>query len=673
MTTETSSLGGMLEGGLWRNMSSEVKAAVTAAVVPRVLKPGDVLFAEGAEATGMFMVEQGSVALFVRDPQLGLRVELRCATVGEAFGEAGLFAGERWSMGAEALEHTRVQELSRIAFEKITATEPAVGVQVAAALARQLGEVLRQRRVAAGVLRNLSVPDEVKALIPLAVVHRHRMTAIAASGDTVTVACVDPDNRVGIDEVTRLVRGQHVRILAVSPDDFARYVQTQLSALPARPTPAKTTQRPRAPIQFIGVDEPRSTSGLGVPDVVELWNQIVVEGIERGASDIHVEPERSMISVRYRVDGRLVARQGELPSGLLAPLVNRTKVLAGIDIAERRKPQEGRISLRVGHRAYDLRLATVNTKWGEKLVMRVLDPSSLQVELAALVLSPGMCGAVRDLFKKSNGLVLVTGPTGCGKTTTLYAALAERRNPETSIVTIEDPIEYTMDQVTQVQVNEGIGVDFADVLRTYLRQDPNVILVGESRDGKTARLACTAALSGHLVLSSFHTNDAPAAIQRLRALEVENYLIADSLLGVINQRLVRRVCPECGREGSLHDAEREDLMRVGVVLDTEVVVARGTGCGRCNGEGYTGRAAVFELLVNSPPVRDAIARGVAAQELRRLAAGAYVPFSRYATFLLESGVTTPAELVRALPRADVPPESGEDSRSKSTRRRGGAR
>jgi general secretion pathway protein E len=319
-------------------------------------------------------------------------------------------------------------------------------------------------------------------------------------------------------------------------------------------------------------------------------------------------------------------------------------------------PQDGRISLKQGTKNYDLRLATVNTKYGEKIVMRVLDPSSLQADLGSLILADKICTAIRNLFYRPNGLVLVTGPTGSGKSTTLYASLAERRAPEISIATIEDPIEYTMEGITQVQVNEAIHLGFPDVMRTFLRQDPNVILVGETRDAETAKLACSAALTGHLVISSFHTNDSISAIQRLRAMEVENYLVADALLGVINQRLVRRLCPACRTEHSYGELVTQNLQRAGVAVDANTKFYKGAGCAQCRGEGFKGRAGVYELLIVSPAVKEAISRGAPAHELRKSALdeGSYVPLARYASFLLAEGLTVPSEVLRILPRNEGP-------------------
>jgi type II secretory ATPase GspE/PulE/Tfp pilus assembly ATPase PilB-like protein len=355
--------------------------------------------------------------------------------------------------------------------------------------------------------------------------------------------------------------------------------------------------------------------------------------------------------VRYRVDGRLSFRDGTIPFALHAPLMSRIKVLASLNIAERRLPQDGRISLDLGQKGYDLRVATINAKFGEKVTLRILDSSALEQNLASLVLADKVSQVVRKLFYRPNGLVLVSGPTGSGKTTTLYAAIKERLNPELAICTIEDPIEYDVPGITQVQVNEAIGLGFTDVMRTFLRQDPDIILVGETRDAATAKLACSAALTGHLVLTSFHTNDTISAVMRLREMQIEPFVLAGALLGVINQRLVRRICPSCRVETQYSDVIRQNLDHAGVPLDKAAKLYKGAGCKACNGEGYKGRVGVFELLVVSNAVRDAIAQEANAAQLKQAAAdGLFVSLARYAQFLLAEGLTVPSEILRILPR-----------------------
>ncbi len=652
---------------LFAPLSAQVKGELAAWMQKRVAAAGEVIFSEGDPGDAMYIVEDGYVSVYVTDQAMGLTVDVASLGRGEAFGEMALVTGEGRKASVKALEKTALWVLHRDVFFRLVQAVPQMGITIAATLARRLDQVNRTQRVAFGTLRGATIPPELREAVPQSVCARHKMVPVSTAGGLVTLACVDPQNRVGLDEIKRMLRGVDIKVMAVAEDDFNRFMATQMTQnLAARVLQQGAQTKNYAALAkgnltFFGsagdqADADKLKQAAGSSDIVELLNQILFEGIDRGASDIHIEPERNTLVVRYRVDGRLMVRPGEIPISAHMAVISRLKVLASVDIAERRMPQDGRISLKVSNKNYDLRLATVNTKYGEKIVMRILDPSSLQADLGSLILADKVCTAIRNLFYRPNGLVLVTGPTGSGKSTTLYASIAERRSPELSIATIEDPIEYTMEGITQVQTNEAINLGFPDVMRTFLRQDPNIILVGETRDSATAKLACSAALTGHLVISSFHTNDAISAIQRLRAMEVENYLVADALLGVINQRLVRRICPACRVEQQVGDLIVQNLARAGVVVDKNMKFWKGQGCPQCRGEGFKGRAGVYELLLVSPGVKDGIAKGAPAHEIRQVATadGSYVNLARYATFLLSEGLTVPSEVLRILPKTEGP-------------------
>jgi type IV pilus assembly protein PilB len=649
---------------LFAPLTAQVRGELAAWMQKKVVASGESIFNEGEPGDAMYVIEDGYVSVFVTDPAMGLTVDVASLGRGEAFGEMALVTGEGRKASVKALERTSLWVLHRDVFFRLVQAVPQMGITIAATLARRLDEMNRTQRVAFGTLRGASIPAELRDAVPQNVATRHKMVPVSTAGGIVTLACVDPQNRVGLDEMKRLLRGVDIKLMAVAEDDFNRFMATQmtqnLAARVAQQAQVKNyAALAKGAVSYLGsagdVDAGSLRAAAQSADVVELLNQILFEGIDRGASDIHIEPERTNLVVRYRIDGRLTVRTGDIPIAAHNAVVSRLKVLASVDIAEKRMPQDGRISLKVNTKNYDLRLATVNTKYGEKVVMRVLDASSLQADLGSLILADKVCTAIRNLFYRPNGLVLVTGPTGSGKSTTLYAAIAERRSPELSIATIEDPIEYTMEGITQVQVNEAIHLGFPDVMRTFLRQDPNILLVGETRDAETAKLACSAALTGHLVISSFHTNDAISAIQRLRAMEVENYLVADALLGVINQRLVRRICPACRVETNYGDLVAQNLQRAGVVVEGRTRFFKGQGCAQCRGEGFKGRAGVYELLLVNPAVREAIARGAPAHEVRNVAAdGSYVNLARYATFLLSEGLTVPSEVLRILPKNEGP-------------------
>lgn len=643
-----------------RPLSPLLKSQLEAQLARKVLQPGEILFTEGDMGDAMYIIASGLVSVFVTDKALGLTVDLATLGKGEAFGEMALVTGEKRSASVKAVERTEVLGLSRDVFYRLVQAVPQVGLTIASTLAKRLEQVNRTQGVHFGSLRGVKFEGPLKELLPPPLIHRHKMVPVSQSGGIVTIATPDPNNQLAIDDVRRVLRGLDVKLMAVSEADFDSFVAQHVPKTQAPQGTAQQGQKSYAAaaqqLRFFGAasesgDEARLRQSATSPDVVQLLNLIVAEGIERGASDIHIEPDRELLRVRYRIDGRLMYREGEIPMAAHQPLISRMKVLASLDIAERRLPQDGRISLAIANKQYDLRLATVVTKYGEKVTLRVLDSSTLQADLGSLILGEKISQVVRKLFYRPNGLVLVTGPTGSGKTTTLYAALLERRNPELSICTIEDPIEYNVDDITQVQVNEGVGLGFPEIMRTYLRQDPDVILVGETRDAETARLACNAALTGHLVLSSFHTNDAISAVLRLKAMGIEPFVLSDALLGVINQRLVRRICPACRVETKVGDLIVRNLQRAGVALDPNVKFYKGQGCNLCHGDGFKGRIGVYELLLVGPGVRDAIARDASATELRQVALdGSYVPLVKYASYLLNEGLTVPSEVLRILPR-----------------------
>ena len=380
-----------------------------------------------------------------------------------------------------------------------------------------------------------------------------------------------------------------------------------------------------------------------------VWSRNrVAEGIERESSDIHFEPERDELVIRYRVSGRLVKRPGApIPRSMLKPIVSRIKILAELDISEKRLPQDGRIGLQVGGRMLDLRVSSLPTHDGEKVVLRILDSQNALQPLERLVLAEKVCRVVNQLVSRPHGVVYVCGPTGSGKTTTLYSAVNVRRREDTNITTVEDPVEYSIPGVTQVSVKPEIGLTFASILRSILRQDPNVILVGETRDKETGKLVLEAGLTGHMVLTSLHTNDALGTIQRLREMDLENFAIAASLVGVISQRLVRRLCPACATDAPIAQAILDQLAIAEVLpRDFSGTVKRAKGCDTCGGTGYRGRVGVYEILVADDDLREGIATGKTSFELKAIAQkGAFVPMSRYSSYLLTSGITTPEEVL----------------------------
>ncbi|HXG45460.1 MAG TPA: GspE/PulE family protein [Gemmatimonadales bacterium] len=379
------------------------------------------------------------------------------------------------------------------------------------------------------------------------------------------------------------------------------------------------------------------------PPVIRYVNLLIREAHEVRASDIHLEAAPEGLQVRLRIDGVLSPAPGP-PRALQDAVVSRVKLLAELDIAERRAPQDGRIRVRLENRELDLRVSTVPTLHGESVVLRLLDRGGQPVGLDELGMDPVVLEAVRHLAQRPHGIVLATGPTGSGKTTTLYAALALRRLAEEKIVTVEDPVEYHLPGVTQVPVHAKAGVTFAAALRSLLRQDPDVIMVGEMRDGETAGIAVQAAMTGHLVFSTVHTNDAITALTRLADLGVEPYMIAAALEGVLAQRLVRRICAECRQR--YHPDPAAVALLAGKPVG-EVMLERGAGCATCRQTGYRGRTGIFEFLRITDPVRHQVARGLALETLRALAREeGMVTLREDGWRKVQAGVTTVEEVVR---------------------------
>jgi type II secretory ATPase GspE/PulE/Tfp pilus assembly ATPase PilB-like protein len=346
--------------------------------------------------------------------------------------------------------------------------------------------------------------------------------------------------------------------------------------------------------------------------IVNLVNVALATAIRDGASDIHVEPAHKGTRVRYRIDGVLRDLMRP-PAGIHAAIVSRVKVIGKMDIAEKRLPQEGRVRIVSEGRDIDLRVSSMPTLLGEKLVLRILDKANLRVRMEDLGFRDEPLAAFKKMLRQPHGLVLVTGPTGSGKTTTLYSALELLRSPELNIVTIEDPVEYQLDGINQIHVHEAIGMGFARALRSILRQDPDVIMIGEIRDDETARVAVQAALTGHLVLATLHTNDAPGAVARLTDMGVEPYLVSTAVNGVVAQRLARTICPECATK---YYPEEATLRAAGLAEHIGRPFRKGGGCPKCHDSGFKGRMGIYEVMTVTPGMRRLIHRGVASHELR---------------------------------------------------------
>jgi len=435
------------------------------------------------------------------------------------------------------------------------------------------------------------------ATVSAAVCRRHEVLPIAVSMNRLVLAMVNPGNVFALDDV---IEASHMRVnpVVVERADLlaaiARYhrADDELSNL------TTTLQEEQAPEE----------SAFGVSDsldddapIVRFVNLLVSQAIQDKASDIHIEPAEHSLGVRYRIDGVLHEMQ-RAPKSIQNGVISRLKIMADIDIAERRKPQDGRMSVSHGGRHIDLRVATLPTVWGEKVVMRILDNSSTSMSLQDLNLLEGNFAAYRKSYSKPYGMILVTGPTGSGKSTTLYTTLHTVARPEINVITVEDPVEYRMPGINQVQVNPKAGLTFASALRSILRSDPDVVLIGEIRDHETAQIAIEASLTGHLVLSTLHTNDAPSAVTRLTEMGIEPFLVGSALDCVVAQRLARRLCDRC-KVPDVRDPAELMHLRFSTALDIEPpVLFRPVGCPSCSKTGYRGRIAVHEVMTVSEEI-----------------------------------------------------------------------
>lgn len=434
----------------------------------------------------------------------------------------------------------------------------------------------------------------------------------------------------------------------------------------------ETAEDEEAALAANAVDLESSLQDAEASPVVALVDRILLQAMSVGASDIHVEPQQKGLRLRYRQDGVLQQYVEPLPSRLIPAVTSRFKILADLDIAERRQAQDGRIRRRYRERVVDFRVNTLPSRFGEKVCLRLLDSSATQLGLDKLISNPTTLELVRDLGAKPFGMILVTGPTGSGKSTTLYSLLAERNDPGINISTVEDPIEYTLPGITQCQVNREKGFDFATALRAFMRQDPDVLLVGETRDLETAKTAIEAALTGHLVLSTLHANDAPSTIARLDEMGVEPFMVSAALIGIVSQRLMRRVCTTCRKA---YRPDERELGRFGLMASAESDVAfyrvhrhSGTGkpCPTCKGSGYKGRIGVYEVLRMNEKMATAVSSGASTDVIRQLALEAgMVTLLGYSLDLVRQGHTTLEEVGRMI-LTDSGLESERRARALST-------
>jgi type IV pilus assembly protein PilB len=477
------------------------------------------------------------------------------------------------------------------------------------------------------------------AKIPLALTLRHRVLGIAINDDELVVAVSDPDDVVALDDV-RAATGMKIRPVVAARSELRKIID-RLKREGSDLIDVASTLRS----EDAGSVANLTDAGEDAP-IVRYVNSLIEQAIQNRASDLHLEPTESDLRVRYRIDG-VLHEIDRVPAGVQSALISRLKIMANIDITERRVPQNGRITVRLNQHAVDLRVATLPTVWGEKVVLRVLDTGGIDLDLKSLGFSDDIYQRYSTSFNKPHGMVLVTGPTGSGKSTTLYATLAEISKPEVNIITVEDPVEYRLAGVNQVQVNHKAGLTFAAVLPAILRSDPDIVLIGEIRDKVTAQLGIEAALTGHLVLSTLHTNDAPSAIIRLSEMGIEPFLVGSSLDCVLAQRLARRLCEWCKQPYAPTDAELDAMRWPTEQLKVPETLWRPGSCRACGQTGYRGRLAVNEVMPISEEIERLAVHRASASEVTAVAiAEGMTTLREDGLRKCANGVTTVEEIFR---------------------------
>jgi len=498
---------------------------------------------------------------------------------------------------------------------------------------KELGQTLAEQFKLEFIdLSEYPISEEALKMIPKDVAEREEFIPIDVDNGTLSIGVINPSNIGAMDKVVSLTK-QYPKVFLVDPDSFRDSLESSYYFL-------------ENPIQerMDGIIKEISRTGTATgPQIASLAELIIMDGIRQKATDIHINPFSDIANVFYRIDGVLQHRHS-FPKVTHSGVVSRIKIMSQIDIAETRLPQDGSFSFQFLDKAYDIRVSTVPTIYGENVVMRILAGTGALLSLDKLGFDEAGVKQVRTLFQKPYGIILIAGPTGSGKTTTLYAALREINLLERNVLTVEDPVEYKLTFVKQTQVNEKVGYDFALAGRNFMRQDPDVMLLGEVRDEETARIAIRASITGHLVLSTLHTNEAITSVPRLLDLKVDRFLLSTSLLAIIAQRLVRKICRFCKYEYPLSEEEKAHFLEYGIALEKGF---RGKGCTKCSGTGYTGRTLIGEILIIDDEIRELIFSEAVITQLRAAAIKkGMVPLKKHGLQKAAEGITTLEEVIR---------------------------
>jgi type IV pilus assembly protein PilB len=646
---------------LLSGLDDAILARIASSLKKAVYPANTVIVKEGDPGDALYLITKGLVEVKKRVSSLGCDLTVAKMQSGACFGEMSLLNGKPRNATVSAAGTTEVYVLSKKEFDAVLNANPSILISLNRILAARIEEMNLNRGLSVVSPAKLSVDKEILTLIPEQFLLRYKVIPLGYSAGTLSLAMVNPTNLLVLDEVRKFVKHVPIEPVVITEEDFAFFMKDRYKKATEGETRARESTEENlleggdtSKIDTLKdvllaesgdeaatvTDLEREATGA---HIVRLGNNIIARALKKGASDIHLEPLEQSLRVRYRIDG-LLSEEQMLPKRFQMPLTSRFKIISGLDITERRFPQDGRISIRLQEKMVDFRVSTIPTKHGEKIVVRILTKDSATFGLDHVVTDGPTLKLIRDLIKKPYGIIYVTGPTGSGKTTTLYSALSELHKPEVNIVTAEDPIEYDLPGVTQVQVHSDIGLDFARLLRAFLRQDPDILLVGETRDRETAGIAIEAALTGHLVFTTLHTNDAASTFMRLTEMGIQPLLISTSLLGVVAQRLVRRICPGC-KETIIPDRAVSRYLG----LREGEPVYRGRGCDRCNLSGYRGRVGIYEVLTANEEIKHLIAQGRGTEEIRKRAVACGMQtLKEYSATLLREGLTSIDEVLRTV-------------------------
>ena len=607
-------------------------------------KGGATIMPPGRTLAGLGLLLRGKASVRLVDAASGSHKQLGPLLPGDPFGEVSLLLGSGSPLAVVADDDCHALMIERGRIERLLNGSPQIGLSLAKRISTQFVQlsVLGGQAIAApapqpapaatparaepaeGIIPfeevgSYNVTPELVEMIPSDLVRRHRVIPLEVRDKSLVIGMVNPRSVAALADLRRVLHGLDPQPVAISGDDFSQtFVRLKLDSSTGKAQRASAGRNMR--IEYTADQKKNQEKAQLIigDEAVGLLDRIVLEALDASASDIHIEPELSVVKVRYRVSGQMVERQEQIPASFASPLLTRIKVVAELDITERRQPQDGRIVAQAGNQQINLRVSTMAVVGGEKAVIRIIDPADVMRPLHQIFCQAETAKSVRETLAKPYGAIVIAGPTGSGKSSTLYSMLNERRTGRTdsNIVTVEDPVEYVLSGVTQVPVSARSGLGFPDVLRGLMRQDPDVIMIGELRDAPTAEIMVEAALTGHLVLTSTHGNNAMSVIQRLQHFGSDAVLLSQALATIIVQRLARRLCPRCATEGAVAPAMLDNLVARKIVSRAgTTALPRPVGCPACQQSGYLGRVPVHELLIFDDGLRGTLARGATPSEL----------------------------------------------------------